>query len=349
MKRSIIHIDMDAFYASIEQNDYPEYRNKPIAVGGSPDKRGVVCTASYEARKFGVRSAMSSKVAQKLCPNLIIVPVRMNRYIDISKQIQEIFKRYSTLVESLSIDEAFLDVSGSNPIQIGLDIKKEIKLDTGLSASIGISYNKYLAKLASDFNKPDGFKVIYEKEAKAFLDPLPIRKLWGVGPKTEKQFNQLGIFKISDLLCFDKSIILKIIGKKGLELIDFAEGKDERCVENTIRRKSFGGENTFDYDIGDISVVRSYLLEYCKEISSNIIENKLRVKTITLKIKYEDFSCITRSVSLPYYVNSFSDIFKTADNILSNKISMNKKIRLLGIQVSNILYPDEPMQLEIQL
>ena len=349
LKRSIIHVDIDAFYASIEQKDNPCYRNKPIAVGGDPEKRGVVCTASYEARKYGVKSAMSCKMAQKLCPNLIFVPVRMERYLEISKHIHQIFETYSDLIEPISIDEAFIDVSGQDPVATALNIKKKILNDLGLTASVGISINKYLSKLASDYNKPNGFKIITESEVRDFLMPLTIRKLWGVGPKTEKDFHKLGIYKICDLLNYDRGIIVEKFGKRGLELLDFAEGKDVRPVENKYRRKSIGEEMTFEIDVDDTKVIRERIQSYCKDLVNHIQSRRLLVKTIIIKIKYEDFSCITRSITLPYYTDSLEIIAKTADNILYNKIAIDKKIRLIGVQISNIVYPDEPVQIQMEL
>lgn len=349
MKRQIIHVDMDAFYASIEQKDHPELRNKPIAVGGRPEGRGVICTASYEARKYGVRSAMPSKKAQQLCPNLIFVPVRMERYVEISQKILEIFEEYTDFIEPLSIDEAFLDVTGKDGIQIGQDIKKRIKKELGLTASVGLSINKYLAKLASDSQKPDGFTVITEAEAESFLSPLPVRKLWGVGPKTEQELNNLGIYCIKDLIHYDQRVVIEKFGKKGLELLNFARGKDDRPVENKHRRKSMGEENTFEEDIDDVNILIQYIDSYCRLLVHRLQKNELQIRTITIKIKYEDFENITRSITLPYFTNSYQDIYNSAVNILLTKIRLVKKVRLLGVQVSNILYPDEPVQLQLDL
>jgi DNA polymerase-4 len=344
-EKQIIHVDMDAFYASIEQKDHPELKNKPIAVGGNPDRRGVVCTASYEARRYGVRSAMPSKKAQLLCPQLIFMPVRMERYMEVSRQILEIFEDYTDCIEPLSIDEAFLDVTGRDGVKIGREIKKRIETELGLTASVGISMNKYLAKLASDYRKPNGVTVITKEEVEGFLLPLPVRKLWGVGPKTENELKKLGIYYIKDLANYDQDIIIDRFGKKGFELLNFAKGKDDRLVENKYRRKSIGEETTFDTDIDDVNILLQYA-ENCSRILTNTLKEKsLQIRTVTVKVKYEDFECITRSTTLPNFTDIYQEIYQNASNTIKNKINMVKKVRLLGIQVSNIRYPDEPVQL----
>lgn len=344
-ERQIIHVDMDAFYASVEQNDHPELRNKPVAVGGNPDRRGVVCTASYEARKFGVRSAMASKKAQLLCPHLIFVPVRMERYIEVSRKILGIFEDYTDCIEPLSIDEAFLDVTGNNGIRIGKEIKDRIRTELALTASVGISVNKYLAKLASDYQKPNGFMIITKEEAGKFLLPLPVRKLWGVGPKTENELNKLGIYYIKDLLNYDHNVLIDRFGKKGVELLSLAQGKDDRPVENKHRRKSIGEEMTFESDIDDMNILLKYAEDCSLILGDRLKENGFKAKTITLKVKYEDFVCVTRSITLSNFTDMGYEIYQHASNIIQNKISKTKKIRLLGIQISNIRYPDEPQQL----
>ncbi len=343
--RQIIHVDMDAFYASIEQKDHPELKNKPIAVGGNPDRRGVVCTASYEARRYGVRSAMPSKKAQLLCPHLIFMPVRMERYMEVSRQILEIFEDYTECIEPLSIDEAFLDVTGRDGVKIGREIKSRIETELGLTASVGISMNKYLAKLASDYQKPNGVTVITEEEMERFLLPLPVRKLWGVGPKTENELKKLGIYYIKDLANYDQDIIIDRFGKKGFELLNFAKGKDDRLVENKYRRKSIGEETTFDTDIDDVNILLLYAEKYSRIFANNLKEKGLQIRTVTVKIKYEDFESITRSATLPTYTDNFQEIYQNASHTIQNKINMGKKVRLIGIQVSNIRYPDEPVQL----
>ncbi|MBB6214918.1 DNA polymerase-4 [Anaerosolibacter carboniphilus] len=344
-EKQIIHVDMDAFYASIEQKDHPELKNKPIAVGGDPKRRGVVCTASYEARRYGVRAAMASKKAQMLCPNLIFMPVRMERYMEVSRKILEIFEDYAECIEPLSIDEAFLDVTGKDGIKIGREIKERIKTELGLTASVGISQNKYLAKLASDYQKPNGFTIITKEEAEGFLLPLPVRKLWGVGPKTENELRKLGIYYIRDLVNYDQNIIIDRFGKKGFELLNFAKGKDDRAVENKHRRKSIGEETTFETDIDDMNILIQYTEDCSKILAYRLREKGLQARTVTVKVKFEDFECITRSTTMPNFTDIYQEIYLSASNMIQNKINMIKKVRLLGIQVSNIRYPDEPVQL----
>ncbi|WP_053957531.1 DNA polymerase IV [Inediibacterium massiliense] len=348
MERDIIHIDMDAFYASIEQRDHKDYRNKPIAVGGDPKERGVVCTASYEARKYGVRSAMPSKQAKKLCPHLIFVPVKMEKYLEVSQNIHNILEEYTEFIEPISIDEAFLDVTGGDPIFIGQEIKKRIQDEIGITASVGISINKYLAKLASDYEKPNGFTIIKKDEIEKFLGPLPIRKLWGVGPKTEKELHKLGLYHIEDILRYNPQILKKKFGKKGLELFQYAKGKDDRSVENKNRTKSIGEESTLKKDTRDLKILKEFIKNHCKQIEDRLNNKKLTVRTITLKIKYEDFTSITRSQTLPHYTNTYEELYQVSEMMLVKKISFEKKIRLIGVQVSNILYPNDPIQMKIE-
>lgn len=349
MYRSIVHVDMDAFYASIEQKDNPKLANKPIVVGGPPEARGVVCTASYEARRYGVHSAMPTSKAKKICPQLLIIPVRMERYIEISHHIHEIFAEHTKLIEPISLDEAFLDVSGQNAIEVGLKIKKEIKKKLDLTASVGISHNKFLAKLASGYKKPGGFTIIKESEIETFLNPLPVGKLWGVGPKTERELNRFGIYYVKDILEYDEKIIVDKFGKKGRELLSYARGKDDSPVENKYRRKSLSEENTFIQDTNDIEILREQISKMTNLIVRKIQEDQIHIKTITLKIKYEDFILITRSTTLSSFTNDYKTILKAAEKLIFERISLDKKVRLLGIQVSNILYPDDPVQMELDI
>lgn len=343
----VIHVDMDAFYASIEQRDNPEYRNKPIVVGGNPNGRGVVSTASYQARKFGVRSAMPCKKALELCPNLIFVPVNMEKYKKVSKQIYKIFSRYTTTIEAISIDEAFLDVGSDDAIEIGKSIKEDIRRELSLTASVGVSYNKFLAKLASDMEKPDGFTVITREKAKKILPSLPIRKIWGVGEKTEKQLNDIGIFTVKDLLDYDHEFLLKNWGRRGYELLQLARGIDPTPVQSEQEAKSFGEETTLEKDTCDISILKKYLKHFSLELEKRLDKNKIKCRTITIKIKYYNFKIITRSTTLPKPISSSKLIYEQAESLLKQRVNLSMPVRLIGLQVSNFIYPDEPVQLSI--
>lgn len=343
--RSIIHVDMDAFYASVEERDNPSLKGKPIIVGGSLKNRGVVTTASYEARKYGVHSAMAIYKAKKLCPEGIFLPVNMAKYKEVSIEVHNIFKRYSRIIEPISIDEAFIDVTGKNPFFIAKNIKRDIKNELNLTASIGISVNKFLAKLASDLEKPDGFTVIRQEEAMEFLKPLPIRKLWGVGPKTEKELNRMGIYTIGDLQDYDIKVLVDRFGKKGRELSYFSKGIDNRPVEIDITTQSIGEEETFKEDISNVEILDHKLKEYSLNLSHKLELKGYLTKTITVKIKYENFSTETRSSTLYIPTDDYLAIYNVSSSLLKNKFSFDKKVRLLGLTVSNFIYPNDPIQL----
>ncbi|MCR2045019.1 DNA polymerase IV [Anaerosalibacter massiliensis] len=345
VSRSVIHVDMDAFYASVEEKYNPSLKGKPIIVGGSVKNRGVVTTASYEARKYGVHSAMSVFKAKKLCPKGIFLPVNMARYKEVSKEVHNIFKRYSKLIEPISIDEAFIDTTGRDPLFIAKKIKEDIKRELNLTASIGISTNKFLAKLASDIEKPNGLTIIREEEAIEFLKPLPIRKLWGVGPKTERQLHKIGIYTIGDLQDYDIKVLVDRFGKKGREMSYFSKGIDNRPVEIDITTQSIGEEETFREDISSVEILIQKLQEYSLNLSHKLEAKGYIARTITVKIKYEDFSVETRSSTLYIPTNDYLTIYSTSINILNNKFNSCKKVRLLGLAVSNFIYPNDPVQL----
>lgn len=348
-KRSIIHVDMDAFYASVEEMDNPSLKGKPIIVGGRSSNRGVVSASSYEARKYGVYSAMPMARARKLCPNGVFLPVRMKRYKEVSKEIDKILRRYSNKIEPISIDEAFLDVTGKDPYLVAKTIKKDIKDGYGLTVSIGISFNKFLAKLASDVEKPDGLTIVEEEKAIDFLAPLPIRKLWGVGPKTERELHKLGIYTIGDMQNYNVDVLIKKFGKKGKELSDFSKGIDNRIVEHNIKSKSIGEEETYHYDIDNLNFLIEKLEEYSLSLSIKLEHNNILAKTITVKVKYEDFTVETRSLTLNIPTNDYLKIFNTSKSLLLSKFSLDKKVRLLGLSLSNLIYPNEPIQLSLNL
>ena len=346
--RAIIHVDMDAFYASVEQRDNPSLKGKPVIIGGNSN-RGVVCTASYEARKYGVHSAMSGKIARRLCPNGIYLPVNMKKYRETSKEIHEIFRRYSDIIEPISIDEAFLDVTGRNPLSIAKSIKENIKDEVQLTASVGISINKFLAKLASDVEKPDGFTVIKKENIIQFLKPLPVTELWGVGPKMERELNKLGIYYIEDIQNYDVDVLVSLFGKRGKELYDFSHGIDNRPVDDNILNQSIGEEETFLEDVEDIDILVNKLKSYSINLSNKLVAKGYLIKTITVKVKYTDFSIETRSITLSIPTNDKVLISNTSEYILTTKFKMIKKVRLIGLTLSNLIYPQDPIQLSIKV
>lgn len=292
---NIIHVDMDAFYAAVEQRDNPQYRGKPVIVGGSPDGRGVVSTASYEARKFGIHSAMPARKAKSLCPIAIFVRTDMQKYKEVSQQVHAIFRKYTDVIEPISIDEAFLDIGGGSAVEVGRSIKSDIERELSLTASVGISYNKFLAKLASDMEKPNGFTVITPEYAEQLLPTLPIRKLWGVGKKTEDEFNQLGIFTVLDLIEYDRQFLIDRWGRRGYEFLRFAHGIDNSQVEVSQEAKSMGEEKTLRENTKSIEELSNYLHGFSKSIATRLSREELKCKTITVKVKYDDFKLITRS------------------------------------------------------
>ncbi|MEX2590724.1 MAG: DNA polymerase IV, partial [Chitinophagales bacterium] len=304
--RKIIHIDMDAFYASIEQRDNPTLRGKPVAVGGSAE-RGVVAAASYEARKYGVHSAMPSVTAKRKCPHLIFVKHRFEVYRSVSIQIREIFRDYTELVEPLSLDEAYLDVT-SNKKQmpsatlIAEEIRQRIFETTGLTASAGISFNKFLAKVASDVNKPNGITVIPPEKATAFLEQLPINKFHGIGKVTEGKMRKLGIHNGADLKGFSEIELVRQFGKSGRHYYNIVRGKDEREVEANRIRKSVGAENTFESDLSSETEMLQELEKIAAKVVQRLKKSKTKGRTITLKLKYQDFKQHTRSKSFPHFL-----------------------------------------------
>lgn len=341
--RKIIHIDMDAFYASVEQRDNPSLKGKPVVVGGSPESRGVVATCSYEARKFGIHSAMPSKIAYKRCPYAIFVRPRFDEYQKVSRKIREIFYRYTDLVEPLSLDEAYLDVTNNKKnIEYATTIAKMIKNDIlreiNLTASAGVSYNKFLAKLASDYNKPSGLTVITPKDAQEFLDELPIHKFFGIGKVTSRILKNLGINNGYDLRQLSIHELEQIFKNRGYSFYQLARGIDFRPVEPYRERKSIGAETTLSYNLNiDDEEVAEILSELCEEVAYRTKHSEKLGKTITLKIKYEDFTQITRSISVEHPICTQEDIRTHVYNLLKNVHSEDKQIRLLGVTLSNLV------------
>lgn len=347
---------MDAFFAAVEQRDQPKLRRKPLIIGGSPDSRGVVCTCSYEARAFGVRSAMPSYRAKELCPQGIFLPPNIDKYRAESAAIFEIFRRFTPLVEGVSIDEAYLDVTENSlntpsATLVAVAIRQAIYKERNLTASAGVSYNKFLAKVASDLRKPDGLSVIPPNRAKQFLENLPIEKFHGIGKVTASRFKKMGVRSGKELLLLDRQILKDNFGKAGLFFYDIVRGKDERQVECFHERKSFGRETTFKQDIQDINEIKSTIEKLSLRVSELLFASKSCGKTINIKLKYADFKTITRALTLPKAVDNYDAIKAAALTLLARLTLENKPIRLVGVSVSNLTTepPPEAIQLELDL
>ncbi|HEX2900920.1 MAG TPA: DNA polymerase IV, partial [Bacteroidia bacterium] len=336
----------DAFYASVEQRDYPELRGKAIAVGGGPGGRGVVMTASYEARKFGVRSAMPSMTAQRLCPRLIFVRPRMDAYKTASNQIRNIFHRYTDLVEPLSLDEAYLDVTENKPgipsaIAIAKEIRDAIFAETGLTATAGVSYNKFLAKMASGHKKPNGLNFISIENAQDFIDSLPIHKFHGIGEKTAERFKALGIHNGADLRQQDLKFLTRNFGKMGQYYHQIAQGIDERRVTPDRPTKSVSVEDTFAEDSRDLAVLDAELDRLADLLHRRFSRHSLFGRTLTLKVKYSDFQQVTRSESKTEPYSSIEELARVCKALLRKTDAEVRKVRLLGIGVSNFDHEEE--------
>jgi DNA polymerase-4 len=349
--RAIIHLDMDAFYAAVEVLDAPELRGKPVIVGGSKE-RGVVSSASYEARKFGVHSAQPIATAARLCPQGVFLPVRMWRYQEVSQHIFRIFKGFSPLVEPLSLDEAFLDVTGSTrlfgtPKEIARKIKEQVVEETGLTVSAGVAPSKFVAKIASDMQKPDGLTIVPEGKVKEFLEPLPIEKLWGVGKATRKTLANLGVKTIGDLGLLSSKLLMKKLGKQGLHLYLLAKGVDQREVEPEREVKSIGHEDTYPMDISDFGEARKQLLSLANRVAKRLRRYGFVGRTVTLKVKYFDFVQISRSITLGEPTDDSRKIFQTCCDLLGKTEVGKRPVRLLGISLSQLSDSDETKQLAL--
>lgn len=339
--RKIIHVDMDAFFAAVEQRDNPELRGKPVIVGGKPGGRGVVSTCSYEARKFGVHSAMPTNEAYRLCPHGIFVRSRFDAYKEASQIVREIFFEYTDLVEPLSLDEAYLDVTENhkgNPSAtlIAQEIRARIFKETQLTASAGVAPNKFIAKVASDFNKPDGLTVITPDKAEEFLEELDIKKFYGVGKATQRKMHALGIKTGADLKKWSEIDLVKAFGKSGRHYYKIVRGLDNREVKPHRTRKSYGKERTFSEDIGDLDWVNNFLDELAQTISEGMKKIPTAGKTVTLKVRYKNFDTITRSHSLTHHTNDAKEISTIARQLLEQTEAGKRDIRLLGISISNL-------------
>lgn len=344
-QRRIVHVDLDAFYASVEQRDNPELRSKPVAVGGSRE-RGVVAAASYEARRFGVHSAMPSVTARRKCPELIFVKPRFDVYREVSRQIREIFFAYTPLVEPLSLDEAYLDVTENlkdipYATRVAREIRAKIWQETQLTASAGISYNKFLAKMASDQNKPNGQFVITPAMAPAFVESLPVGKFHGIGPATARKMNELGIFTGLDLKAQSLGFLQERFGKAGTHYYWIARAVDNRPVQPDRIRKSVGAENTFEKDLLGVDEMKTALQPIIDKVWRYCEQTGVRGRTVTLKVKFSDFQQITRSRTLTGFIESRSSLEQTSVNLLKMLFPLDKSVRLLGVSLSTLNTDDE--------
>ncbi len=352
--RKIIHVDMDAFYASVEQRDNPELKGRSVVVGGQPESRGVVAACSYEARKFGIHSAMPCSKAYRLCPQTVFLSPRFKVYKEVSRQIHLVFAKFTSLIEPLSLDEAYLDVTHSechqgSAILMAREIKYLIKDDTGLTASAGVASNKFLAKVASDMDKPDGLYVILPEEGETFISTLPIGKFFGVGPVTEKKMHALGIETGEDLKELTLLELESVFGKSAQYYFNIARGIDNRQVQNSRERKSIGAETTFEKDKVDVHIMLEVLESLAQRVGIMLQSQSLRASTITVKVKYADFKQVTRS-------HSNADGFETAEEItacfpwlLARTQVANRAVRLLGVSVSGLVADNEFRQLSFDL
>ncbi|QOZ32741.1 DNA polymerase IV [Bradyrhizobium sp. CCBAU 53421] len=352
-QRKIIHIDMDAFYASVEQRDNPDLRGKPVAVGGSRE-RGVVAAASYEARKFGVRSAMPSVTAKRQCPDLIFVKPRFEVYRAVSQQIREIFAEHTPIIEPLSLDEAYLDVTENLQgitfaRDIALAIRAKIKEVTGLNASAGISYNKFLAKLASDHRKPNGQYVITREMGPTFVETLPVGKFHGIGPATSTKMNSLGLYTGLDMRNQSLEFMQANFGKAGSYYYWISRGVDNREVRSDRIRKSVGAENTFSSDLTDFETMVAELQPLIDKIWLHCEDKGARGRTVTLKVKFNDFEMITRSRSVPVAVSSRADLERLSVALLQNEMPFSKPVRLLGVSLSSLQGNEAELQLGLSI
>jgi len=345
--RRILHVDMDAFYASVEQRDNPSLRGKPVAVGGSPNQRGVVAAASYEARVFGVRSAIPMARAVRLCPTLVIVRPDFGRYRTASQEVFKLFRAVTPLVEPLSLDEAYLDVTENawgEPLgrEVARRLKAQIREATGLSASAGVAPNKFLAKIASAWKKPDGLTVIAPERVESFLQKLPVDALWGVGPVTASRLRERGIERLVDVRAADVSVLREAVGSQTDWLRQLAEGHDDRPVVPDRAAKSCGSENTFNQDLTDLNEIRSALDEMARDAASWLERKDLLCRTVTIKVRYSDFTTITRSQSHTPATRDPDEIATRACALLEKTEAGERPVRLLGVSVHNLVDPNQP-------
>ncbi len=352
--RHIIHADLDAFYATVEQLDNPELRGKPVLVGGRPENRGVVATASYEARPFGVHSAMPMRTAVRLCPQGVVVPPRFNRYREMSRSVMEIFRDFTELIEPLSLDEAYLDITdgvdaeaGRWPLGVALELKRRVREETGLTVSVGVSASKAVSKIASDMDKPDGLVVVPPGEQAEFLAPLPVGKLWGIGPKTAERLNAEGVDTIGALATQSPEWFQKVFGVRAESTRLRAMGLDEEPVHTERITKSVSSETTFPDDVGDGDQLRSVLEELAGGVAQSLERKGLLGRTVTVKMRLADFTTFTRQSTLAQPSNEIEPIRELAWRLLSAELTTGRTFRLLGVGVSNFVEPDAIRQLSL--
>jgi len=347
--KTVLHVDMDAFYASVEQRDDLRLRGRPVIVGGS-SRRGVVLAASYEVRPFGVRSAMSMAEALRRAPHAVVVPPRFDRYEAASAQVFVIFRRYTPLVEPLSLDEAFLDVTASRALfgdgeAVARAIKRDVRGELSLTASAGIAPCKFAAKIASDLRKPDGLVVVPRDGVAAFLAPLPVDRMWGVGPKTAPRMRELGLSTIGDLARVDAREMLRHFGTWGEEMIRLARGDDDRDVDPCGLARSIGAEETYENDLVEVDAIRQTLLAHSSRVARRLIRNGLSARTVVVKVKYSDFKIRTRSATLPEPVQDTDAIYRAAVGLLAGVPLESRRVRLTGVSVSAIELAVPPLML----
>ena len=346
----IIHADMDAFYASVEIRERPDLADKPVAVGGSAQGRGVISAANYVARRYGVHSAMPTVTAQRICPDLVLLPGRMGLYAQVSQQIRQILERFTPLIEPLSLDEAFLDVTQSQKLfgsaqVIGKQIKQAVKAELGLVVSVGIAPNKFVAKIASDIDKPDGFVTVSHDQIQVFLDPLPVKRIWGVGKVTEKQLQRLGVYTVQDLRMQSKESLLQRFGDHGSHLWELAHGIDHRPVFTDYDAKSISHEITFPENINDKEELLGILLQLTDQVGTRLRQQKYEGRTVHLKIRYADFTTLTRSQTLDHASNITNELWQAAKTLFLTKLPAKlPPVRLLGMGVSGF----EPRETGVQ-
>lgn len=344
----ILHLDMDAFFAAVEVMDHPKWAGKPLVVGSPPDKRGVVSTASYEARKFGIHSAMPSRTAYKLCPHAIFAPIRMKRYMDVSDRVMQVINSFTPIIEQVSVDEAFMDVGGvlrkwKSPELLARELKARISRDIGLTASVGVATNKFLAKLASDLQKPDGLTVVPEEpeRIREFLAPLPVNRIWGVGKVTESSLHQAGFKRIADLQLVSAQTLVPIVGPALADHISkLARGIDEREVVTESETKSISAEHTFDEDEKEIGIVRQQLVVLVEQVGRRLRRSECSASTIFIKIRFEDFQTMSRQETVARPICSDRRLLDIAVSLFDRQ-KLAQPVRLIGVGVSGLIPQDE--------